>query len=201
MPKRRFNASKEEENEKERRRVFIHFCTGLLSVDPWKRWTTGQALNHPFVTGIHTKSIENLDACVPPAESSLLNERMNKHIERLRYKQQLDRTTNNGSNVNGKNMNATQYRYQQHAYGSSNLGNILLCPVDVTSEMSAKPSVNVAPNSNQNVASGPIFYSQSMMSNSGPNLDHILGSSDGQRTGQSLLGQSLGPDLSRNMGK
>lgn len=38
-------------DDKELLPSFVHFLYGLLEPDPWKRWTTFQALQHPFLTG------------------------------------------------------------------------------------------------------------------------------------------------------
>jgi serine/threonine protein kinase len=42
-----FNISK----EKDARKAFIHFLSGLLNPDPERRWTPLQAKNHPFIKG------------------------------------------------------------------------------------------------------------------------------------------------------
>jgi serine/threonine protein kinase len=51
MPFRRRSSPAAAQQEMESRRLFTHFCLGLLQPNPWKRWTPRQALTHPFVTG------------------------------------------------------------------------------------------------------------------------------------------------------
>ena len=34
--------------DRQRRLAMLHFCEGLLQLDPAKRWTPQQALKHPF---------------------------------------------------------------------------------------------------------------------------------------------------------
>ncbi|ORY98634.1 kinase-like domain-containing protein [Syncephalastrum racemosum] len=38
-------------SSEEQRRAIADFCKGLLQLDPRKRWTAAQALQHPFITG------------------------------------------------------------------------------------------------------------------------------------------------------
>ena len=36
--------------EQQKRECFLHFLHGLLTVNPWERWTAKQAFEHPFIT-------------------------------------------------------------------------------------------------------------------------------------------------------
>lgn len=36
--------------EQQKRECFLHFLHGLLTINPWERWTAKQAFEHPFIT-------------------------------------------------------------------------------------------------------------------------------------------------------
>ena len=44
-------SSQEIQKERDLRRAFVHFLTGLLNPDPSLRWTPDQARTHPFIKG------------------------------------------------------------------------------------------------------------------------------------------------------
>ncbi|GBG80240.1 hypothetical protein CBR_g30605 [Chara braunii] len=49
-PLRQGNTEEDQERERQNRRAFVDFLEGLLHMDPVKRWSPRQAVNHPFLT-------------------------------------------------------------------------------------------------------------------------------------------------------
>lgn len=44
-------STQEVQKERDNRRAFTHFLSGLLTLDPKERWTPEQARLHPFIKG------------------------------------------------------------------------------------------------------------------------------------------------------
>jgi len=85
-------------------RHFVHFLTGLLEPDPWRRWTAYQAISHPFLMGgtfrvatpadahgavealAHGRGPDDPGAWSPRWDASICHRRL-LHVERSREMQ------------------------------------------------------------------------------------------------------------------
>lgn len=63
----------DKEMEIERRKCFVNFLYGLLTMDPRKRWTPEQAKEHPFITGNEFTGTFTPTPAVAPKKHPLSN--------------------------------------------------------------------------------------------------------------------------------
>ena len=80
--------------DREQLSLFVHFLSGILDPDPWKRWTAFQAAQHPFLTGAHPRrKSDDLDVIywVPPWDPSICRRKL-LNVQKTRERQQSRRS-------------------------------------------------------------------------------------------------------------